>query len=56
MVHDKNMTNTNRYRVYDLNDKLCGVWYAANEVAAISAALSEGYDAWSTIFCPPGCA
>ena len=36
-----------RFRVYDSNDNLCGVWYAASEVAAISAAIAEGYDAWS---------
>lgn len=36
-----------RYRVYDMNDQLCGIWYATSEVAAISAAISEGYDAWS---------
>lgn len=40
------MTKT-RYRVYDSNDKLCGVWYAASEVAAVIAAIKEGYDAWS---------
>lgn len=36
-----------RYRVFDLNDKLCGVWYATSEAAAIAAAIGEGYDAWS---------
>lgn len=41
------MNNTTRFRVYDLSDKLCGVWYAVSEVAAISAAIREGYDAWS---------
>lgn len=41
------MSNMTRFRVFDSNDKLCGVWYAANEVAAIRAAIAEGYDAWS---------
>lgn len=36
-----------RFRVYDANDRLCGVWYAVDEIAAISAAMAEGYDAWS---------
>lgn len=36
-----------RFRVYDSNDNLCGVWYARDEVAAIRAAIAEGYDAWS---------
>lgn len=31
---------TTRFRVYDMNDKLCGVWYAANEAAAIAAAIA----------------
>lgn len=42
------MTTTKiRFRVYDLTDRLVGVWYATNEIAAIRAAISEGYDAWS---------
>lgn len=41
------MSSKTRYRVYDLNDNLCGVWYAENETAAISAAIQAGYDAWS---------
>ncbi len=36
-----------RFRVLDLNDRFVGVWYAASEVAAISAAIAAGYDAWS---------
>lgn len=40
-------TKTFRFRVLDSNDRLCGVWYAVSEVAAISAAIKEGYDAWS---------
>lgn len=40
-------TETNRYRVLDSSDRLCGVWYAVSEVAAIAAAIKEGYDAWS---------
>jgi hypothetical protein len=41
------MKTATRYRVLDINDKLCGVWYAVSEVAAIAAAIREGYDAWS---------
>ncbi len=40
------MNALNRYRVYDSNDRLCGVWYARTE-AAVLAAIGEGYDAWS---------
>lgn len=36
-----------RFHVYDLNDRLCGVWYAISEVQAITLAIREGYDAWS---------
>ena len=39
--------NMTRYRVLDLNDNLCGVWYAASAVEAIALAIAEGYDAWS---------
>lgn len=38
-----------RFRVYDASDLLCGVWYAHDEITAIRAAISEGYDAWSAV-------
>jgi len=38
-----------RFRVFDLSDRFVGVWYAASEIAAIRAAITEGYDAWSAI-------
>jgi hypothetical protein len=42
------MTNsTTRYRVLDINDNLCGVWYARTAVEAIQKAIVDGYDAWS---------
>lgn len=41
------MASGTRFRVLDKNDKYCGHWYAADEAAAIRAAIAEGYDAWS---------
>lgn len=40
-----NAAELNRYRVFDRNDRFCGVWYAEDAVSAIRAAVAEHYDA-----------
>ena len=42
------MNALTRFTVLDASDRFVGTYYAHTEVAAISAAIKDGYDAWST--------
>jgi hypothetical protein len=41
------MNALTRFTVLDASDRFVGTYYATSEVSAISAAIKDGYDAWS---------